>query len=171
MNIFIHTRDLRIEDNTTLHYFLTLPEPLISIFCLDKEQLARDGFTNVNAVSFMIESLIELKTSYKDKNLSFYVLYGSVAECILNIAKSYKISKIGINQDYTPFATKRMENLIKFGYEIISLHDHLLIGEPTNVVNKSGQCYQVFTPFYNTAKNSDVRKVFMLNIKAKAKKN
>ena len=70
INIFIHHRDIRLQDNTTLTYMSQNVDNIIPIFIFTPEQIEPDKnkyFSN-NLVQFMCESLLELKKEYKKNN-------------------------------------------------------------------------------------------------------
>lgn len=76
MNIFIHRRDLRIEDNFGLIFADQTYKNIVPIFIFDPIQIYKennDYFSN-RFVQFMCESLDNLKKSYINKNskLTFF---------------------------------------------------------------------------------------------------
>ena len=67
MNIFIHRRDLRVIDNTTLNLMYE-KKNIIPIFIFTPEQISENQYFSSNLVQFMCESLLDLKKIYKKKN-------------------------------------------------------------------------------------------------------
>ena len=69
MNIFIHRRDLRHEDNTTLLKMNKEFDNITPIFIFNPEQIypTKNKYFSNNLVQFLIESLVELNNSYKKK--------------------------------------------------------------------------------------------------------
>ena len=77
LNIFLHHRDLRFIDNTTMIEQLKHEGNCIPIFIFTPEQIdpkKNDYFSN-NSVQFMIESLKELSTDINNKNGKLYFFY------------------------------------------------------------------------------------------------
>ncbi len=73
MNIFIHRRDLRHEDNTTLLKMNEKFKNITPIFIFNPNQIYPDKnkyFSN-NLVQFLVESLKELHNSYKKKKYKY----------------------------------------------------------------------------------------------------
>ena len=70
MNIFIHRRDLRNVDNTTLNSMYK-NKNIIPIFIFTPEQIDNNDYFSSNLVQFMCESLIDLKKIYKKKKIRF----------------------------------------------------------------------------------------------------
>ena len=72
MNIFIHRRDLRHEDNTTLLKMNKEFSNITPIFIFNPNQIyeKKNKYFSNNLVQFLIESLIELSNSYKKKNIN-----------------------------------------------------------------------------------------------------
>ena len=67
MNIFIHHRDIRYQDNNTLNYmYQQLKSPIVPIFIFPPEQInpKKNKYFSNNLVQFMCQSLIELQQDY-----------------------------------------------------------------------------------------------------------
>ena len=162
MNIFIHHRDLRINDNTTLIKMSNEVKDIIPIFIFTPEQIDKSKnkyFSNI-LVQFMCETLIELKDDYKKNKsiLNFY--YGNTLDVIKELHKKYTINSIGFNADYSPFAKKRDNEIIKWGNKndviIFYEEDMLLVPIMTGNTFKKNkdEPYKVFTPFKNYLKST-----------------
>ena len=68
MNIFIHRRDIRHVDNTTLYQMMDqLQEPVVPIFIFTPEQISENPYFSSNLVQFMCLSLQDLDQDYKKK--------------------------------------------------------------------------------------------------------
>ena len=178
MNIFIHHRDLRINDNTTLIKMSSEVKDIIPIFIFTPEQIDKSKnkyFSNI-LVQFMCETLIELKDDYKKNKsiLNFY--YGNTLDVIKELHKKYTINSIGFNADYSPFAKKRDNEIIKWGNKndviIFCEEDMLLVPIMTGNTFKKNkdEPYKVFTPFKNYLKSTyNVEDVNNKKIKLKNK--
>ena len=161
MNLFIFRRDLRIEDNNALNLAFKAGN-VIPIFIFDKKQVENNDFKSDNAVQFMIKSLEELKESIEDKkgNLNFF--YGDTLEVLEEILKKEKINSLFFNLDYTPFAKERDKKIFdvcKSNNVQVKAVEDALINPVEKVLNK-GKPYKVFTPYYNKAKEVEVKKPF-----------
>ena len=168
MNIFIHHKDLRYQDNTTLNLMSKELKDIIPIFIFPPEQIdsKKNKYFSHNFVQFMCESLIELKKDYLKKNgkLNFYK--GDTLDVLKDIHKKYKIENIGFNVDYSPYAKKRdisiinwakKENINIYNEEDILLQN-LLEGDTKS--KNSGDPYKVFTPFMKYLRSTyDVRNI------------
>lgn len=161
MNIFIHHRDLRINDNTTLIKMSNEVKDIIPIFIFTPEQIdkSKNKYCSNILVQFMCESLIELKNEYKQNKsiLNFY--YGNSLDVIKELHKKYTINNIGFNVDYSPFAKKRDKEIIKWSntnnITIFYEEDMLLIPIMSgNTLKKNNEPYKVFTPFKNYLKTT-----------------
>ena len=74
MNLFIHHRDLRIIDNTTLIEQCKNEKQITPIFIFNPKQIDRkiNKYFSDNLVQFMIQSLKELKkTYYENKKVNY----------------------------------------------------------------------------------------------------
>ena len=61
MNIFIHRRDFRLKDNTTLIEMSKNMDQINSIFIFTPEQIKKNRYFSNNLVQFMCESLDDLQ--------------------------------------------------------------------------------------------------------------
>ncbi|MFT4311345.1 MAG: cryptochrome/photolyase family protein [Candidatus Woesearchaeota archaeon] len=158
LGVFIFRRDLRLEDNTGLIEALKVCSKVIPIFIFDNKQRNHDYFS-YNSFEFMINSLKELDKSLKSKGSKLYVFEGDPKEVLASLKNEVGISKVFVNEDYTPFS-KRRDAVIKSFCEdnsisFVSFFD-LLLQRPGKVVKDNGEPYSVFTPFYNRALEFDV---------------
>ena len=76
MNIFIHRRDLRHRDNTTLLKMNEKFKNITPIFIFNPNQIysEKNKYFSNNLVQFLGESLKELHASYKKKNINMHFL-------------------------------------------------------------------------------------------------
>ena len=175
MNIFIHHRDIRHQDNITLNsMYQELKEPIIPIFIFPPEQIdsKKNKYFSHNLVQFMCESLIELQQSYKKKKGNLHYFKGDTLEVLKEIHKNSKIENIGFNIDYSPYAQKRDNKIKKWAKKnninIYSKEDMLLqdLLEGETKSKNSGDPYKVFTPFMKNLRASyQVKKPSKKNIK------
>ena len=157
LNIFLHHRDLRNNDNTTMIEQLKNEEYVTPIFIFTPEQIEpkKNEYFSHNSVQFMIESLHEL---------SLYYFYGDILKVLKKIHSEIGINSLGFNIDYTPYAKKR-DNIIrefckKENIKLYEKEDYVLVnildGE---TLKDDGTNYQVYTPFKNKLKKLEVREV------------
>lgn len=153
-SVFIFTRDLRLQDNKTLHKCLSESDIVILIFIFTPEQIENNKYKSLPCIKFMCETLDELnKEIHKFKSRLIY-FYGTHTDIIKKIIKhDADITNIYMNRDYSPYAKKREKEINELctEYNIVftSDDDYYLIGN--KVKNESGNNYVKFTPFYNKA--------------------
>lgn len=147
INVFIHRRDLRIEDNTALNKLVSIyPKiPVMHIFIFNPKQIDpnENPYFNKNCVEFMIQCLKSLRNDLKD---ALYFFYGTDIDVLKQIINTYRVNALAWNIDYTPFARSRDFNLINWcdsiGLQTVTSEDYSLF--------KIGSLsYRVFSPFYN----------------------
>jgi len=165
MNIFIHHRDLRFKDNTTLINQIENEGEITPIFVFDPNQIdeKKNKFFSHNVVQFMVESLQDLNSRYKDKNGEFYTFKGDYIKILTLINKSNKINSIGFNLDYSPYAKKRDKEILEFcekkNIKVYAKEDMLLHNAMDNeTFSGSNEPYKVFTPFKKNLINRGVNK-------------
>lgn len=144
MNLFLFHRSLRLEDNLGLIQCCKESKKVIPLFILDPRQLKGSKF----ALGFMKQSLQDLKKQTKNK---LAIAYGLPHKVIQKLMNKYEIQTVYMNEDYTPFARKRAEDIQKV-CPIIECKDYLL-HEPIRE-----DAYKVYTPFWKKIKNKKVQK-------------
>lgn len=154
MNIFIFNRGLRIYDNTTLIHQIKQMGNISPIFIFTPEQIdkGKNKYFSSNSVQFMIESLHELAKDISAKGGKLYFFKGDNIEVLKSILRDNKITSIGMNFDYTPYARQRATIVAKFckdnNITFFEKEDYLLHPLLNNdTKKKDGTPYLVFTPF------------------------
>ena len=164
MNIFIHHRDLRFKDNTTLIQQSKQEGAITPIFVFDPKQInpKLNKYFSHNLVQFMIQSLEDLNLRYKSKKGELYFFKGDYIKILNHIHKDFGIQSIGFNIDYSPFAKKRDKKIMDFctkhKIKLYQKEDSLLhpITEGKTKNPNSNQPYKVFTPFKKNAMKQNV---------------
>lgn len=163
--LFIFRRDLRIQDNSGLVSLHQYSEPIIPIFIFNPNQVlpSKNPYFSNNSVQFMCESLEDLEKNISSKDGKMNYFYGdtiAILEKIL-ISTDYKIVRIGVNQDYTPYSRKRDEKIEelckKYDIEFLSKED-ICIQPIGSVKTGAGTIYKKYTPYYNKAKELPISK-------------
>jgi len=179
-SLFIHRRDLRLQDNTGFLEAVKNSEKVHGIFIIDERQVGDTNHYRSNKqVRFMAETLEDLREQYAQYGAEISFFYGKTSEILKEILrkKSEHIKKRGgnssdmegvafeavfINADYTPFSKKRDEEIIKlcskFGVDVHSFHDILLTGDPSNTLKDDKKPYTVFTPYWKRTMQQDIAK-------------
>lgn len=162
VDIFIHRRDIRWQDNTSLLKM----ENVIPIFIFTPEQIypKKNKYFSNNLVEFMCKSLVELNDEYKKlkKGSKLTLFEGDIINVLDEIIKKNKINRIGFNIDYSPYSKKRDDKIINWAQknkiEIITNEDMLLnnVIEGNTKSPNSDEPYKVFTPYYNHCKTKKV---------------
>jgi deoxyribodipyrimidine photo-lyase len=158
--LFIFRRDLRIIDNNGLNLLNEKCKNIYTIFIFTPEQVGSGNkYKSENSVQFMIESLEDLASRISKLGGHLYTFYGNNDKIVADCIKAFDINLVCFNLDITPYAKER-------DAKIISLCEHLktyviydydyYLHQPGTIVNGSGEPYQKFTPYYETAKKTKV---------------
>jgi len=153
--LFIFRRDLRMIDNIGLLLANSKCKKIYTIFIFTPEQVGnKNEYKSNNAIQFMLESLEELEHQIKSAGGKLYFFYGDNNKIVKHCLQDLDIDYVGFNADYSPYAIARDDDIEKIcktaGIEMEKSHDYYL-HEPGTIVNGSGDPYQKFTPYYNTA--------------------
>ena len=162
LNIYLHHRDLRYNDNTSMIKQMKNNEHVTPIFIFEPIQIdpTKNNYFSNGLVQFMIESLEDYKKTLKKKEGELYYFYGNTLSVLEYIHSKIGINSIGFNYEYSPFGKKRDSDIIEFAKkEDITIYceeDILLfniIGGQTLNPNNN-RPYLVFTPYYNNLINN-----------------
>jgi deoxyribodipyrimidine photo-lyase len=144
-------RDLRLQDNTALHYALRENERVVGVFVLDDALLqARD--IGAARVTFLFQSLQALGEEFAKHGGQLVLRRGGPPERELRtLAALIGASALYFNTDYTPYSTERDANvtaaLEAIGLTVRGFDDALLV-PPQGVVDpRDGSAFQTYTPF------------------------
>ena len=155
-SIFMFTRDLRLEDNTTLIQALKHSECILPIFIFNPDQISDENqYKSNNCLQFMCECLDELDRNLQSLNSRLYFFHGYPEKVLESlIQQDPTITAIYITMDYTPFAKTRefkIKQLCKqYHLSFHTYEDYLLTG--INKIHTSNNtCYVKFTPFLKQA--------------------
>ncbi len=150
INIFWFRRDLRLHDNAGLYQALKSGVPVLPIFIFDKNILEKLEERNDARVTFLHDTLTELKTELEVLGSTLLVLYGTPEEVWAQLVKDYSIQTVFTNHDYEPYALSRDESIKAFlnaqniGFQ--TFKDHVIF-EYNEVTKDDGKPYTVFTPY------------------------
>ena len=109
MNVFLFHRDLRVHDNLAL-LELAKQGPVTCIFIFTPSQIKtqQNPFFSPRAFQFMCESLEELRQELRQKGGDLYTFYGET----MTVLKSLDMRRIAFNLDYTPYARRRIDDIL-----------------------------------------------------------
>jgi len=160
--LFIFRRDLRIIDNNGLNLLNDYCKNIYTIFIFTPEQVGSGNkYKSDNSVQFMIESLQDLAMQISKSGGKLYTFFGHNEKVVSDCIKIFDIDIVCFNLDITPYAKERDKKIINLCEHlktyVIYSYDYYL-HEPGTIVNGSGEPYQKFTPYYETAKKKKVEK-------------
>lgn len=152
MILFIHRKDLRIEDLTAFDYMHRLNKSSLHLFVLDPFLLKSER-RHEHSGRLFLQALRRLQQQYLAHNQHLAIVYGEPAKVIDQILQKHPIEEIVLHRDFTPYAKLRDRAIAVVAEEhrirITQLVDHLLIDLPQfqDYANRQ-EAYKIFTPFY-----------------------
>lgn len=150
VNICWLRRDLRIHDQRALAQALQGPYPVLPIFIFDTQILDRLEDKQDARLSFLHQTLGELKEEFRTRNAAFLVLHGQALTVFQSLQAHWDIQEIYCNHDYESYALER-DGIIKAwasgqGIAFHSFKDQVIF-EKDEVLSNQGSPYTVFTPY------------------------
>jgi deoxyribodipyrimidine photo-lyase len=149
ITIFWFRRDLRLEDNTALHYALNSGLPVLPVFIFDTnilEELPRDDAR----VSFIYNTLQSIDDRLRQKGGLLKVLKGEPVRVWEQLITDYEIAQVYFNKDYEPYALardSRIKSLLESkGIQVYAFKDQVIF-EENEIVKTDRNPYTVFTPY------------------------
>lgn len=168
--LFIFHRDLRIVDNIGLLEASSRCEHLYTCFIFTPEQVGpTNSYRSDSAITFMIESLDELKDDIRKAGGELILIYGKTTDLVEKLIKKLEIGGVFFNKDYSPYAIERDNELSRMCSNIAvpierrekeniicEMFSDYYLYEPGTVVTGGGKAYKKFTPFYDTVRGNKV---------------
>jgi deoxyribodipyrimidine photo-lyase len=158
-SLFIFRRDLRIHDNSALNQAIRCSAAVLTCFIFDPRQIQRHPYQSKPALEFMRQSLTELQQAFQSIGSALALYNDLPIEVVKRVFQQHRIQAVFVNRDYTPFSRMRDSELAQVCQDLnIDFHavpDYLLV-EPEQAVKRNGSPYQIFTAFYNNARQFPV---------------
>lgn len=148
--IFWYRRDLRINDNAALYHALKNHKNVLPIFIFDTTILNQLNNSEDARVSFLHETLSQLKKQFQSHGSDLKVFYGEPLAIFKKLVETDKVSHVYTNRDYEPAAIKRDKSILDFlqskEIKLIAKKDQVIF-DRNEVLKKDGKPYTVFTPY------------------------
>lgn len=148
--IFWFRRDLRLEDNAALYYALKENSNVLPIFIFDKNILRKLEDKTDARVSFIQNTIANIKATLQAQGSDLEVYYGEPIEVWQQILATYTIANVYTNRDYEGYAIHRdaaIEEMLQAkGIAFCTYKDHVIF-EMGEVTKDDGFPYTVFTPY------------------------
>ncbi len=148
-NIFWFRRDLRLMDNCGLYYCLNTKIQTIPVFIFDSNILQKLPPED-RRVSFIFDTIIDLKKQIENHNSSLLVLYGNPVEIYTVLIRFLEIDALYFNHDYEPYAIERdnsvKELFIKNNKKVFSYKDQVIF-EKNEILNTHGKPLKVYSQY------------------------
>jgi deoxyribodipyrimidine photo-lyase len=143
-NIWWIRRDIRLEDNQTLHAALKNADKLIPLFIIEPELM---GEAAPKRRAFLLNALADLNQQLKDRGSQLIIRKGPAKEAFQALFGELGDATIYAHEDFSPFARRRDQE-IKENFQF-ELSQGVVIRHPTSVLKDDGDPYIVYTPYKN----------------------
>ncbi len=144
--LFWFRRDLRLDDNISLHEAIATGHPVIPVYVIDPRISKSERYSPAR-MAFLLSAMQSVDKRLQQFHTKLLVRHGTPENIIPNLANKVNAQALYFNADYTPFAIKRDSEIQSaLSIEVKSFDDALLI-PPNGVLKDDGNPYVVFTPF------------------------
>lgn len=151
ISIFWFRRDLRLHDNTALHFALQDKLKVLPVFIFDTNIL-NELEPDDPRVNFIHLNLQLINNKLLKYNSSILCLQGDPEKIWEELINNYSIKKVFVNKDYEPYAIDRDSKinalLHKEGIEMYAFKDQVIF-EENDILKADGHPYTVYTPYRN----------------------
>jgi deoxyribodipyrimidine photo-lyase len=156
IGIFIFTRDLRIEDNTTLNKARLLCDVVMPIFVFTPEQTEHNSYFSGHCFSFMIDCLENLNKKLQKHNSRLFYFHGTHKNIVEKLINKLKINYVFINEDITPYSKQRSKQI----HKVCTNHDVKFIecSDLFLLETQFDKKYAMFTPYYDKVMSNNIKK-------------
>jgi deoxyribodipyrimidine photo-lyase len=149
VNIHWFRRDLRLDDNHSLHMALSSGLPVLPVFIFDTniiDELPSDD----PRINFIHETLHKINSELAVSGSSILILKGDPVSIWKKLLATYEIKAVFINRDYEPYALQRDNSveslLMERGIPLLRFKDQVIF-EEREIVKSDNDPYTVFTPY------------------------
>lgn len=149
-SVFWFRRDLRLDDNTGLFHALSENKSVLPVFIFDKKILDKLELDDDARVTFIHETITDIKNQLRQQHKDMLVLYGDTEEQWKKIIETYKPKSVYVNRDYEPYAQsrdKKIKQLLADNDCVMHSFKDQVIHEPGEVLKDDGKPYTVYTPY------------------------
>lgn len=173
INIVWLRRDLRLDDHAAF-YQATLGEyPILPIFIFDNQILGQLHEKNDARVTFIHQTVSNLKTKLQQYGTDLYVFYGQPKDIWRQLLEKYPVAHVFASEDYEPYALQRDQQIktlcMNKGIKSTFVKDHVIFAK-NEVIKNDGTPYTVFTPYkkkwletlHQDSKKNDVKHAVQL---------
>lgn len=152
-SLVLFSNDLRLNDNDAINSSIKGYDSTTFLFVFDKNlYLKTHGSANL---WWLKKSLDHLKENLKKKKITLHIIQGDYIKKTLEIIEKYKFDSVFINQNKHPEFIKK-EDILKLCLKRINInlfaYNKATLVDPTLILNKIGDPYKVYSPFYKNCK-------------------
>jgi deoxyribodipyrimidine photo-lyase len=145
--IVLFTRDLRVYDNPALDLACRSAEQVVPLFVLDDGL----GFAVPNRVSFLHDSLRDLRASLRERGGELVLRHGDPVEETMRLAREVQADGLVLARDVSRYAQRRWQRLQQACQEqriALRAVDSVTVVPPGAVTPANGDHFKVFTPYW-----------------------
>ena len=148
-SLVLFSNDLRLNDNEAICSAVASSEETAFIFIYDKK-LYKETHGSAN-LWWLENSLKSLKSRLHERKIRLHIIKGEYVSKTVDLVKNNNIQSVFLNQNKHPsFISK--EEKTKYRTKKISVQfksfNNTNLSEPASILNKSGEPYKVYSPFY-----------------------
>ena len=150
--IYCFKNDLRLLDNPALQYAVETDRPIFFVYIYDSET---DWAPGAASCWWLHQSLLSMFKDLADLDATLYFFTGSAIDILPKLAKEIQCDQIVYSRTYEPAALnqdrKLLERLNNKNIDLTISQGNILF-RPGSILNKQGNTYKVFTPFYKACR-------------------
>ncbi len=150
--LFWFRRDLRTSDNRGFAAATADSDHVIPVFVFDRNILDDVTDRRDRRISFLYESVKELRSRLRGHGSDLVILHGDPQSCIPDLAEALDVDAVYTNRDYEPYAKVRDDAVARAlavrGRHMRRFKDQVIY-EGNEIEKEAGGAYRVFTHYKN----------------------
>ncbi|SFL93304.1 deoxyribodipyrimidine photo-lyase [Paenibacillus sp. 1_12] len=159
MIIFVHRKDLRVDDMLAFHYIHSQRKQSLHVLILDPFLLKHERHLEHSGINFL-QHTARLQQLYLEAGQQLHILYGEPSQVLAALLAAHPVEELVFHEDCTPYAKQRdrlLRAAAKAAQVNVTSFDEQALLDLRDFHQWSGRSepYKVFTPFYR--KWSDYR--------------
>jgi deoxyribodipyrimidine photo-lyase len=152
LNVFWFRKDLRLEDNTGLKYFISKFDENTKFSFLYIKNPESYQYYGEKRITFLLNSLKDLKANLNKFGLRLQIFEGVSSEIFSEIIKKYSRINVYANGQVEPYSRKRdviVKDIIEKSDGTFNLYSDTTLFDLNQIIKDNGEPYLIFTPFKN----------------------
>jgi deoxyribodipyrimidine photo-lyase len=149
--------DLRLSDNPALHHAVQNADIVVPVYIYAPQEFAAWA-PGAASRWWLHHSIGALSEQLRQLGSQLILRHGSTLDNLQQIIAATGATSVFWNESYEPHSRQLQQNVSQALAKMhVASFDGNLLTRPETIMNRKGEPYKVFTPFWNTLQNADIK--------------